>query len=895
MKKDNNFIRKEAEDLLKGNLRNLFYQNNMNLKEHSASAGEDNGTDFYFDVTTENEEHNFFFRNQNKGTFDELVIIKNDNDENFGKISHQVSLRNVSNYYYEFDEAIIFTLCDLNSNIIYWYDIQNDNSLKERIVNQKSNDLKTIQIYIPTENVLNENTIKNFIDKIHYSKYIQLRKKKNISGNLEADYSKIEVDIREKHIIDKIHYVIKLFEGIVVLPTDVISQLPPFRGKENSTFIDRFTLNTENEEFFDFIESIVLENDELKLKSNEILVDNQTEKLKDIIDFFKVNLIHHIVWRGKQPKMRICVHNLFQYGKCDCERCSIERLNFKRTDTLLKKDLENNTIYERLRRGYTHYLLGDYKKSVEVFLEIYNDSTKTNNPITYTISTYNLMKLKRLIKTSYYAEDENKILEQLNPIKFDIDEPFVNSVAPYFLDVFRDIKERRFYEAVRDEIESCYDEIQKISFNDKYGTSYSHNKYDDLKYSFLRFTIYLEHNFIIFNHYSEFKVLSKKVLESVFALYTLKNMDTDKYEKFSWSVIEMWIFNVDEDHTKYLLKKYNITKIEIDETLNIIDRINELVENLIQSNEYLDDLSGWNKPLKIDKILNKILLITSLLNVDYLEKDKILSNVIELCKVLKDKNKIPYYQLIKFIENNENEINKERIKQILDLFFYDERQRYSFGRAINIYAEKSTKSEIEEFIKSLLKVNDLDEIHIDLENKYLRKLFYSFTFLSEDFTNKFIEKIINSLNEKFDRELYGFISIYDFIGYDEDLFKKYVSTVPDYSNIDEDNHKYFFHSYENIELGSVINLIYKYNLEITEELKELTNKSHKKYFDYYCWLLDIDNFDYSKFNSHWILEYRTTHYFERFKKSEKLKSEIMKSLNNDYIEGVSKLFFEIYT
>lgn len=270
MKKDNNYIRKEADDLLKGNLRELFFQNNMNLKEHSASAGEDNGTDFYFDVTSENEEHNFFFRNQNKGTYDDLVIIKNNNDENFGKISYQISLRNVSNYYYEFDEAMIFTICDLNSNTIYWYDIQNDYSLKERILNQKNNDVKSIQIYIPTENVLNENTLKNFIDKIHYSKYIQLRKKKNISGNLDADYSKIEVDIREKHIIDKTHYVIKLFEGIVVLPTDVISQLPPFKGKENRTFIDKFTLNTENEEFFDFIESIVLENDELKLRSNGI-------------------------------------------------------------------------------------------------------------------------------------------------------------------------------------------------------------------------------------------------------------------------------------------------------------------------------------------------------------------------------------------------------------------------------------------------------------------------------------------------------------------------------------------------------------------------------------------------------------------------------------------------
>lgn len=60
MKYDNDYIRKEADDKLKGKFRNLFLQNSMKLKEHSASAGEDNGTDFYFDITNENEEHIFF-------------------------------------------------------------------------------------------------------------------------------------------------------------------------------------------------------------------------------------------------------------------------------------------------------------------------------------------------------------------------------------------------------------------------------------------------------------------------------------------------------------------------------------------------------------------------------------------------------------------------------------------------------------------------------------------------------------------------------------------------------------------------------------------------------------------------------------------------------------------
>lgn len=115
MKFDNDHIRKEADDLLKGTLRNLLFQKGMRLKEHLASPGEDNGTDFYFDVTNENNEHIFFFRNQNKGTNNHPKVIKNKKNVHYNTIAHQISLRNAINYYNEFDVAIVFTLCDLTT------------------------------------------------------------------------------------------------------------------------------------------------------------------------------------------------------------------------------------------------------------------------------------------------------------------------------------------------------------------------------------------------------------------------------------------------------------------------------------------------------------------------------------------------------------------------------------------------------------------------------------------------------------------------------------------------------------------------------------------------------------------------------------------------------------
>ncbi|CEJ72037.1 hypothetical protein BN1195_04394 [Chryseobacterium oranimense G311] len=890
-KKDNKHIRKDANNLLTNELRDLFFKKDMMLGEHPSTADEDMGIDFFFEVLDENNcKHLFLFYNQNKGTDEEIKIIKTKTNKNFGKISFPLSIRHAEYFYYELEESLIFTLCDIKSKKIYWYDIQNDSTLPNRIAEQINANKKSIQIYIPSENILNEDSFDKLLDEIKYSKINQIRKKRILSENIEADYSKIKNDTEDKNIIDKIDYTLKLFDGIKVLPTNVICQLYPFRGTEYNTYINEFELYTDNEEFFDFMDNIDVVDNEFELKSKEVLVENQKEKLKNIISFLQVNHIEHIRWRGKNRKEQVCVHKLYQYGKCDCERCNLERLNIKRTKIKLEETIPLTTNYEKLRRGYTYYLLGDYKKSIEVFLNIYNEAEISKNPVIYTVSTYNLMKLRRLLKFSYYEDDKKDILNKISHINFNIDEPLINRKAPYFLDVFRGIKERWFYEDIKDDIENSFTEIQKLHFNDKYGGWNSHNGYDKLRSTFLRFTTYLEHNFIIFNHNSEFKNLSKKVLESIFALYTLNNPLSDKYKKFDWNIIEMWIFNVEEDYSKFLLRKYGIKNIEIEGNLMILERMNELVENLIDSNEYINDLNGLFKPLRIEKTLSKIVLITSLLDIDFNEKKKIITSVVNLCKILENKHSIPFDKLVEFVEINEKEIDKNLTKEIIDLFFLDEHERFGFGRILNIYSEKSSETEIENLIKSLLKVENLKDIEIDLSNRYLGKLFYSFTFLNDNYKDLIKNKIIEKLNKEFDDKLYNLVAIYDLIGFDDKLFQKFILTIPDKSNLDNDN--YPFRSSENFRLGQAMNLIFKYNIDITDEIKSLAKKSHPDYFEYYCWLMDIDNYDYTKFNPYWILEHQTVHYFNRFKKSPKLKDEISKSLKENYVEGIAKIYIE---
>ncbi|MEN4762279.1 DUF4365 domain-containing protein [Chryseobacterium sp. C39-AII1] len=882
-KKDNGYIRKEANNLLTSQLRKLFYDDNKNLKENPSTADEDMGIDYYFEVFDDSlpkePKHLYHIYNQNKGT-ENLKIITTKTDENFGKISFPLSIRHVEYFYYELDEALLFTICDINNAKVYWYDIQNDPLLPERITEQKNRSINSITIYIPLENVLNQQTFSVLLKKRSYAKYNQIRKKGGLN-NLEADYSLIENHSKDMLMIDKILYTINLFEGIKVLPENVIYQLYPFKGDSARTKVSDLGFETNNEEFFSFMNSIILEND--KLKTLDSIELDENDKLREIVDFFQVNNIYHIRWSGNTLKKQICLHNLFHHGECNCERCSLERLDLLKTQEILITK-SANTNYELLRRGYTYYLLGDYIKSYEVFYKIYNDANKNQNPISFTISKYNLIKLRGFIKSFYYESDRSEIIKNLENIRFDNDERFVKEYAPHFVDIYKNIKEQKFYDDVFDKIDTSFLKIQKLYYRDKHGGSESGTAYRDLQSSFLRFNSYLKHNFIIFNHYQEYIDLSKKILESLFVVHSLKNPEAEKYEFFEWYALELWIFYANEEFLTYLLQKYEVTTIRVH--ADVVKELNSLIDNLLNSYSEFSKYSSIFSPIRLDKILNNIVAITTLIDIEYDQKEIILLKVLNNFKKLSKHHLIPFSGLYLYAIREKSRITKKTLKKIVDIFILNN-QRYKYITVLENYFEICTPNELKKLILKVLKIDDLKSIND--KNEHFEDLLYSFSLLDLEARNTLKNKFNEILDEDFNFSLYTNLLLYDLIDLDRLKFDKYLSNIIDMSNFDEK--KFPFHTYQNLDLYNIMSIVFKYELEINERIKSQLDKVYHKEKEYYQWLMDIENFDYSKFNSYWILNSQTKYYNQRFRKSNKLKQELEKSLKNNYIEGVAKIYF----
>lgn len=897
--KRNDEIQIEADNIVELKLMALFQENNLEYKQHESSQKKEKGVDYYCHVfNRDTQKQVLFFETQNKGTNTPVKVITDPKHNEKGKMSFQLELRHVKQYYHELTEPLIFIYTDITTKDSYWYSIQLDSSLEERIVEKdkeinkakrKSN--QTIQIYISPENLINQENFKNFINDIQLSREHQYFKH-NTLFEVKADYSFIKNDTKDYDIVDKILYTIDLFEGITVIPVNIISNLYPFKGSQRNTYVWDSTFKTDNEEFYDFMDSI--EKSDGKLIIKETNYDLTTfEKLDKIVKFFRVNCIDHISWQGKSKKenVRICVHKLHIYSVCNCERCNYYKLNFIETKNLIDVQNDDDSLHVKLRKGYTSSLMGRYDLAIMYFKQVDKLATKNEKIIYSTIAKFNLIKLQRIISNSYWDDDRGSLLEILKNEKIEGVEAKIKIKAPHFFDLYKWIKDENFFERAFWNIDIKLEEIKKMSFHDKYGARYTNSYDENLIVSFQRLYYFLEFNLIIYNSFSEYKQLTTKVLEGVFALYTIKNRNTTRFKKFNLIILNMWIFNVRFEDANHLLKKYNIHKIEVENKKEIYNEFNSYLENLNSSLSIVNLEKNRHLIKNVELILSNLTLIVSRIKFEENDLNNLIEKLFKIIEKTENRNFMPSGALVQLF-SHQKKISTKNIKLIILNLKENHFEHTSvFSYAIKYYVEKSTPIEIENLLFELLDIKDFSDSSLFAEENKFETLGYAISFLSVT-TRENIKKVIKDrLKIEFNSSDYQLAAIYDLIDYDEELLNKFAKDVPDLSKKSPDVRS-FFNDTENYRLGQLINLIYKYKIGFSDDVKKLSSYSFQK--DYYDWLMDLDGFDYSKFKHYWILDYQVKYYFEAFKKSKILKRELKKALKKDYIEGVAKIYIDIY-
>lgn len=188
------------------------------------------------------------------------------------------------------------------------------------------------------------------------------------------------------------------------------------------------------------------------------------------------------------------------------------------------------------------------------------------------------------------------------------------------------------------------------------------------------------------------------------------------------------------------------------------------------------------------------------------------------------------------------------------------------------------------------------ELHFNSDNGSKRKhspstIVYFFKSASHDQQVIIKDMILESLMNKFDRDLYYRSVMYDLIEYSHELFDLfYEGSIPK-SNATSFRNAFINKNEKRFEfINEVINLCFKFELDLSAKRFD----SIRDIDPYYRWLLALDNFDYSEFKPYWIAEYNTSYYNERFRNCQKLRATLSSFLRTNRNPTIQQTYFNIY-
>jgi hypothetical protein len=894
MRKENLDIKILADNTLSSTLVNIYRDSNVDLKPFNIDTQQDDGEDFLVKLIYkfEAEKDKFFqsFYIQNKGTdkFDTLSKIKIENKK---YIQYQIKIRNIKRYYYELDIPLVITLVDIKTNIVYWYTIQLDKTITEKIEKNILSNKKTIQISIPFDNILNKENSVRFIDELIVSKNLIASR----NNRINQYYDNIEVVTlyNEENIIDNILKFIDLFDGLYTIPYFIFQKKSPFTIDETkNTHFKDYTFFTDSVELISFFENIIIKNNLYFHKNNSSFIFDKEfhEKTKRIIYFLKANCIHHITLLNSHKK-QVCIHELFAIDVCKCSKCLFEGFDYDRLLNIDKNDVGNDT-FEVIKWGYVLSKLEKFKESLFVYKSVFDKIDGTKSPLLKLFCSYNITELLRVCKSHYNYIQTKEILANSRLYHFDDNyiefRIHLKSEQKAFINWIRD---KRFYSNSDMDITESKNKIEESFLQDSLGGSNSNPYIEKVLCSWNRFTLFTAGNALIYDIFQEYKLLQNKTVEAIICSYSIKNNHTYKLHNLNENFIKILI-ETEYSKLNFYFKKYDVDFIEFGEyRIPSISKLKQYCENIFTGFKHYYYKEKGIDTFHYETLINKFkscLILLKYIKVDYGWLNNYILNLQKFAI------SIPANHHFHFIEFIYALVFDQKIKFSISVYHswfnyaLKHNKSYYSREIISAYPEvlyhfnndyivsQTTSTKIFNWLKINESNHNIDSAIEDTTNYY--------SVFSKVDKERYKSLVNFELKRSFNSTIYYTCCIDKVIDYKEYLIQ-YVQTIPTCKYINE-NANYFNPAGRNIHLNEFINLCYLYNIDFKNYQYLHSNE------EYFVWLMNLNTFDYAKFNPYWIIQYYTSIYISEFKKHPQIKLHLKTYLKKHKVKSLINIYLE---
>lgn len=779
------------------------------------------------------------------------------------------------------------------------------------------------------QDLADESVLKEFILLFHKDRFISFNKDSQTDKLYSVSFKPIIKKDKNMHILDQMHHCISKFDGLVFVDPNYIASLSPFNILSTQVWHYEYnSLFTLNNDIYNLLKEISIENNEIKLskvferKLSKEKISEPLVKLKKIFRFLNKCLISSITavndYKALQETHNYPIQHFFNVPEdqkitlnislnaeetCDCLNCNFKNFEFGKLLTKLKSNNGSIDFFDS-EYAYGNYIAAtnDYKTSFQIYKHLENLKGKEDKAVEYFLTRLNMKYLHNLIRINYEGEDNENIIENIrfidlddvifNELEYEIDD----DVKKYLIQ----IKEEKLLNKVREQIRKNSTEIQKLkSLYDRGGRQYGGtNIAGRLKKSYLLLHEHVNKNFIIQNIFTDYRNISKELFAGLIESYKTREVGMQEFHGF---FIRDAVIHLGIEDLKEILKDVEVLKIEEDSVKNLIDLFFNYFSSFYKETNSFSGLfpnsllaeSSISYDLKnsLNRIFSNIFIMLLKSNI---KKEDFKFLEIPILSFLKTENILYHSNLDAFSRFLEKKGDFFELYNLVDILrtavSNDDSASHKYERLV------SSCSRSIAFYYPEFKIEDKTLVKKAISNcsdlSYGRSKIQDYVHLSKicstelerqllDLTDQYLDTYFN---DNFYWELLNF-QIYHYTY--KNYFEKFLEEICKYGESVE--FKDGESSVHNYTFLNFIWLIHSIDIPLTIDQKNKFLKLN----NFEKWLLDPYNFDYSLFESCWLVHILNNRKFAAsIKNISQIKASLEKSLNEKFDQKLSNFYVQ---
>jgi hypothetical protein len=794
----------------------------------------------------------------------------------------------------------IFYVEETNTYFYEWADVFRD-QLNGTNPNWRQQGTNTLRFH----KLLDEKAVDEIFNDIKRRSDLSRQRREGISA--ESVVESFHAGREEKYykdIIWSLTQLVNTFEGLSVLPGHILSKLPPFSmsAKSRSYFVDlNYTLYTDNRALFDFFADIKLEGENyVRISDGSTLPQ---ESMRDVLNFLEYNFINHISpVDDRNDEKRVCVHKLFHHQGCDCERCSLKKLRWGIAIEKLSVPLNESIVNHSLRRGIVLVELGKIRDAFELYKRLADQSLLAKRYVAYIVAKFHLVSCGFLIRNAFHVDNSDAMEEEVTKINLQLEIEKIaeqNDVRCEVVKVLKWLVGSSYYLGMYVEADLRFRDAVKSRDADERGHVVSTNHYQKLSALSSELTVFVEGNAFHVSYFNGLGLIVLKVIEAGLIQFGLKNPMAAKVSDVHPYFLHLCFTYCESEKLNELFNKYKVKQLsfgsdEDDPDGNLIKYIDDLLSSLERCREFIVkefDAGNAAPKRKLNNQLKVAMLLVSVASLPELQLNEIVKRFLNIAGLdivepgtiggLRDifsrqKHVLApatFQSVYKFLLKSKT-FDRILLTQELPFFLREAHPEF-------IDTDPESR---ELLLKRKEELKDTNDFAVYL------LMFYALIVPTE-IRRSIGVKLEDQLSKSFDSQVYYLAAYHDVIGY-EKFLPQLIAHVPRREMAKNARRSVMgYDDFRNDDLDRVITLGYKYGFNLkAPEIQALAGD-----VDYYQWLLNLDTFDYDKFNPYWLLFEPNVVFVEEFRKHDKIRASVKEYLTKSQVSRLKDIYIEYFT